>query len=126
MSGSGRQLWWAAKLGHTKTRHPQWSLPSSPTTEHPGKVLQRGTSRAGEHRDHPVIGSDSTGACRFLLLQVSFYHYKFHYFEFSKAFRIFFFQAGYKKDIRITILVLTIALLKAAGQKWGALGRIKT
>lgn len=43
-----------------------------------------------------------------------------------KAFRIFFFQVGYKKNIRITILMLTIALLEAAGQKWGALGRIKT
>jgi len=41
-----------------------------------------------------------------------------------KAFRIFFFKASYKKDIRITILMLTIVLLKAAGQKWGALGRI--
>lgn len=35
-----------------------------------------------------------------------------------KAFRIyFFFQASYKKDIGITVPVLTIALLKAAAEK---------
>lgn len=80
----------------------------------------------GEHSDYPMTESNRMGACRFLCVQVSFYHYKFHYVEIIQGLQDFFSQASYKKDIRITILVLTIALLKAAGQKWGALGRIKT
>lgn len=36
-----------------------------------------------------------------------------------------YYDFGNEKDPRITILMLTMALLKAAGQKWGAPGRIK-
>lgn len=75
-----------------RSRRSLWSLPSSPITEHPGKALQRGTPRVGEHCDHPVIGTESVGACTFLRLQISFYHYKFHYFEFSQGLQDFFFS----------------------------------
>lgn len=85
------------------------------------------TARTGKHCDHPVTGSDSVGAWRFLHLQISFCHCKLHYSEFSQGLQdFFFFQTTYNKDIRIPVLVLTIASLKAAGQKWGTLGRIKT
>lgn len=43
----------------------------------------------------------------------------------GEASRIVFYSSN-KKDTTIAIPTLTIALLKASGQKWGVLGRIKT
>lgn len=69
---------------------------SSFTPHHraPQKVRQRGTPRAGEHRDHPIIWSNGTGACRFLHLHISFHHNKFHYFAFSQGLQDIFFPSG--------------------------------
>lgn len=99
------------------------SLPSPSTQEGAAEKLPR----VGEHCGHPMTRSNSAGVCTFLPFQVSFYHYRFHYFESSESLQdLSFFQASYKKDFGITVPMLTIALLKAAAEKQGALDRIKT
>lgn len=109
---------------------PQQALKRTATSAAPGPAP------APQRRSHPAAGKQNTsevysrtpgdtGSPRSFLCPQSSFHPPHCVTPVSaKVFGICFFKL-LLEDTRITILMLTMALLKAAGQKWGARGRKK-